>query len=244
MDRSIPAFLQTWYAGEEGGTALAQILTGAADPSGRLPISWERSLKDNPSYPYYYPTSDDSKSEKVYYKDDIFVGYRGYEKANTKPLFPFGYGLSYTTFKYANLKVAPAPEPANSPVTKGAGTLYEVSFDVTNSGQRAGADVAQLYVSEENPKIDRPKQELKGFSRVALEPGETRHVQIPLNARSFTWYDDKTKAWHADAGSFDVHISRSSIDPPTGRQNYPGPTNYYPCRITTPRPILRETRRV
>jgi beta-glucosidase len=90
---------------------------------------------------------------------------------------------------------------------------YEVSFDVTNTGQRAGADVAQLYLSEEHPKIARPVQELKGFARVALDPGETHHVTIPLDARSVAWYDVKHKAWHADQGSFTVHVSRSSADP-------------------------------
>ena len=203
----VGALVQTWYAGEEGGTALAQLLFGDADPSGRLPISWERNLKDNPSLNYYYPAPG---TEKITYGDDIFVGYRGYEHSHTQPLFPFGFGLSYTSFKYSNLEVHPASKPAEDPDSK---TSYEVTFDVTNTGQRAGADVAQLYLSEEHPKIARPAQELKGFARVALDPGQTRHITIPLDARSFSWYDVKHKAWHADAGSFTVHISRSSADP-------------------------------
>ena len=203
----VSALLQTWYAGEEGGTALAQLIFGDADPSGRLPISWERDLKDNPSVEYYYPAPG---SEKIIYGDDIFVGYRGYEHNHTKPLFPFGFGLSYTSFKYANLTVAPASKPAENPESKPS---YEVSFDVTNTGQRAGADVAQLYISEDQPTVKRPGQELKGFARVALAPGETRHITIPLDARSFSWYDVGAKAWHADAGSFTVHIGRSSVDP-------------------------------
>lgn len=203
----VGALLQTWYSGEEGGTALAQLIFGDADPSGRLPISWERTLKDNPSFAYYYPAKG---TEKITYGDDIFVGYRGYEKNNTKPLFPFGFGLSYTTFKYSNLTIAPASKPTENPDTKAS---YEVGFDIMNTGQRAGADVAQLYISEDHPKIDRPAQELKGFSRVALEPGETRHITLPLDARSFTWYDVKAKAWHADAGTFTLHLGRSSTDP-------------------------------
>jgi beta-glucosidase len=195
----VGAVLHNWYPGEEGGTGLAQLIFGDANPSGRLPISWEKSLKDNPSYAYYYPAPG---TEKITYGDDVFVGYRGYERNKTKPLFPFGYGLSYTTFKYANLAISGAN-----------GAAYEVSFDVTNTGQRAGADVAQLYLTEDHPKIDRPAQELKGFSRVTLDPGQTRHVTIPLDARSFTWYDVKAKAWHGDAGTFTVHISRSSADP-------------------------------
>jgi beta-glucosidase len=143
------------------------------------------------------------------YGDDIFVGYRGYEHNHTQPLFPFGFGLSYTSFKYSNLEVRPS-----SPPDGGESSLrYEVAFDVTNTGARSGADVAQLYVSEDHPAVARPAQELKGFARVQLEPGETRHVTLPLDARSFAWYDVAAKAWHADAGAFTLHISRSSADP-------------------------------
>jgi beta-glucosidase len=193
------ALLENWYPGEEGGTALAEVLFGDVNPSGRLPISWERSLKDNPSYAYYYPTPG---TLTIPYKDDVFVGYRGYEHNGVKPLFPFGFGLSYTSFKYTGLKIHPA----------GGTGAYEVSFDVTNTGTRAGADVAQVYVSEDQPQVPRPPQELKGFARVALDPGQTRHVTVALDARSFSWYDEKAAAWHADAGSFTVRVSRSSAD--------------------------------
>jgi beta-glucosidase len=196
----VAALLQNWYPGQEGGTAIAEVLFGDVDPSGRLPISWEKSLKDNPSFPYYYPTPG---TLTIPYNDGVFVGYRGYEHNGVKPLFPFGYGLSYTSFKYANLVIHPAA---------GAGA-YEVSFDVTNTGAKAGADVAQVYVSEDRPQIPRPPQELKGFARFVLDPGQTRHVTVPLDARSFTWYDEKAAAWHADAGSFTVRVSRSSADP-------------------------------
>ena len=196
----VPALLHNWYPGQEGGTALAEILFGDVDPSGRLPISWERALKDNPSYASYYPTPG---TLKIPYKDDIFVGYRGYEHNRVAPLFPFGFGLSYTTFKYANLQTHPAGPPGS----------YEVTFDVTNTGNRPGADVAQVYVTEEHPRVPRPPQELKGFTRVSLDPGQTRHVTIPLEPRSFTWYDEKAAAWHADQGSFTVRVSRSSADP-------------------------------
>ncbi|MGA2537989.1 MAG: glycoside hydrolase family 3 C-terminal domain-containing protein [Terracidiphilus sp.] len=195
----VAALLENWYPGQEGGTALAEVVFGDVNPSGRLPISWERNLSDNPSYPYYYPTPG---TLTVPYKDGVFVGYRGYEHNGVKPMFPFGYGLSYTSFKYSELKIQ-----------SGAGAgAYEVSFDVTNTGSRAGADVAQVYVSEDHPQVPRPPQELKGFARVALDPGQTRHVTVPLNARSFTWYDEKSAAWQADPGSFTVHVSRSSAD--------------------------------
>jgi len=196
----VAALLHNWYPGQEGGTALAEVVFGDVNPSGRLPISWERSLNDNPSYPYYYPTPG---TLKVPYTDDIFVGYRGYEHNGVKPLYPFGYGLSYTSFKYSGLSIQ-----------RGTGQgEYTVSFDVTNTGSRAGADVAQVYVGEDHPRVLRPVQELKGFARATLDPGQTRHVTVPLNARSFTWYDEKAAAWHADAGSFTVHVSRSSADP-------------------------------
>ncbi len=204
---SVPALLHIWYSGEEGGTALARILFGADNPSGRLPISWERKIADNPSAASYYSAPG---TNRVVYGEDIFVGYRGYEHNHTQPLFPFGFGLSYTTFKYSNLEVRVT---ANSKGTPENSIGYEVTFDVTNTGQRAGADVAQLYLSEDHPAIARPAQELKGFARVQLNPGETRHVSIPLDARSFAWYDVGAKAWRADAGGYSVHVSRSSADP-------------------------------
>jgi beta-glucosidase len=196
----VAALLENWYPGQEGGTALAEVLFGDVNPSGRLPISWEKNLADNPSYAYYYPTPG---TLTIPYKDDVFVGYRGYEHNGVKPLFPFGFGLSYTSFKYAGLKIHPGAAPG----------AYEVSFEVTNTGTTAGADVAQVYIGEDHPQVPRPPQELKGFARVVLEPGQSRRVTVPLDARSFTWYDEKSAAWHADAGSYTVHVSRSSADP-------------------------------
>lgn len=199
----VAALLQNWYPGQEGGTALAEVVFGDVNPSGRLPISWEKSLKDNPSYASYYPTPG---TLTIPYKDDVFVGYRGYEHNGVKPLFPFGFGLSYTSFKYSGLEIHPAAGADGKPA-------YEVSFDVTNTGTKAGADVAQIYVSEDHPQVPRPPQELKGFARVVLDPGQSHHVTVPLDARAFTWYDEKAAAWHADSGSFTVHVSRSSVDP-------------------------------
>ncbi len=199
LDR-VPALLENWYAGQEGGTALAEILFGDVNPSGRLPISWERNLSDNPSYASYYPVSG---TLVIPYKDEVFVGYRGYEHNGTRPLFPFGFGLSYTNFKYANLEIR----------SLGKAGAYEVSFDVTNTGTRNGSDVAQVYISEDHPRVPRPPQELKGFARITLAPEETRHSSVPLDSRSFAWFDEKAEAWRADAGSFTLHVSRSSTDP-------------------------------
>ena len=193
------ALLANWYPGQEGGTALAEILCGDINPSGRLPISWERTLTDNPSFASYYPIPG---TLKIPYKDDIFVGYRGYEHNHVRPLFPFGFGLSYTTFNYANLEIRPSS----------GGREFQVSFDLTNTGARTGSEIAQVYVGQDHPSVPRPMQELKGFIRVSLQPGETRRVTVPLDARSFTWYDEKAAAWHADAGSYTVHVSRSSTD--------------------------------
>ena len=198
----VSALLDIWYAGEEGGIALGRILFGDDGPSGRLPISWERTLTDNPSAGYYYTSPG---NDVISYGDDIFVGYRGYEHNHTQPLFPFGFGLSYTSFKYSNLEIHPDTDAQTG--------TYTVGFDVTNSGKRESADVAQIYVSEDQPKVPRPPQELKGFARIELTPGETKHMTVPLDARSFAWYDVSAKAWHADSGTFTIRVSRSSADP-------------------------------
>jgi beta-glucosidase len=200
VDR-VPALLQAWYPGQEGGTALAEILLGDVNPSGRLPVTFERRWEDNPVHDSYYPADG---TNRVVYKEGIFVGYRGYEKTGTKPLFPFGHGLSYTTFRYSNLTVKPAP------ASSGTAPLYEVSFDVRNTGSREGADVAQVYVGDTHSKAARPAKELKGFSKVSLRPGETRRVTVTLDARAFSYYDTDAKRWRTDPGDFDILVGRSS----------------------------------
>ena len=193
---SVQGIFEAWYPGERGGDAVAKVLFGEANPSGHLPISWESKIEDNPSYKFYYPEPGTSE---IKYGDGIYVGYRGYEHEHRKPLFPFGYGLSYTTFKYGNL---------NSDAT-GAGRV-RVTFDVTNTGDRAGATVPQLYVAEEHPSIDRPEKELKSFDRVMLQPGETKHVVLELTPRSFSFWDVKRSTWHADAGEYRLLVGSSS----------------------------------
>jgi beta-glucosidase len=203
VDR-VPALVEAWYPGQEGGTALAEILFGDVNPSGRLPVTFERRWEDNPAHDSYYPAEG---TRRVEYKEGVFVGYRGYEHNHTKPLFPFGYGLSYTTFEYGNLSINPLPDAA----TGGAGgMLYQVSFDVKNTGTREGADVAQVYVGERAAKVARPLKELKGFSKITLRPGETRRVTVTLDRRAFSYYDVDAKRWRADAGDFDVLVGRSS----------------------------------
>jgi beta-glucosidase len=190
LDR-VPGVIEVWYPGQEGGTALAEILFGDVNPSGHLPATFERRWEDNPTHDNYYP---EKGTNRVVYKEGIFVGYRGYEHNGTKPLFPFGYGLSYTTFKYGSLK---ADE-------------HQVSFEVTNTGSRAGDAVPEVYISPEHSGVPRPSKELKGFSRITLQPGESKTVKIPLNTRSFAYYDVNGKQWRAEKGTYGVLVGSSS----------------------------------
>jgi beta-glucosidase len=192
----VPAVLETWYAGQEGGRALAEILFGDVNPSGHLPATFERNPEDNPTYANYYP---EAGTNRVQYKEGIFVGYRGYEKNKTTPLFAFGFGLSYTTFTFSNLTVTPTPGAAMATVT----------FDVTNTGNREGAEVAQVYAGENNPRVERPEHELKGFERVDLKPGETKHLSINLDSRAFSYYDTKSKSWLVGGDSFTISVGDS-----------------------------------
>jgi beta-glucosidase len=199
IDR-VPALVQAWFPGQEGGTALAEILFGDVNPSGRLPVTFEQRWEDNPVHDNYYPTPG---TKRVVYKEGIFVGYRGYEKNQTKPLFPFGFGLSYTTFEYSNLSIKPLANGDSGP-------RYEVSFDVKNTGTREGVDVPQLYIGDKHAKVPRPPKELKGFSKLSLRPGETKKATIVLDTRALSYYDVDAKQWRADPGDFDVLVGRSS----------------------------------
>jgi beta-glucosidase len=196
----VPALIQAWYPGQEGGTALAEILFGDVNPSGRLPVTFERRWEDNPVHDSYYPEAD---TKRVVYKEGVFVGYRGYERNGTKPLFPFGFGFSYTTFSYSNLSIKPVSNSESGP-------LYEVSFDVKNTGTREGADVAQVYVGDTQTKVPRPAKELKGFFKVSLRPGETRKVSVMLDSRALSYYELNAKQWRAAPGEFNVLVGRSS----------------------------------
>jgi len=195
----VPAFLHGWYSGQEAGRALPKILFGDVNPSGRLPISFERSWTDNPVHDSYYPNAPENT---VIYKEGVFVGYRGYEHNAVKPLFPFGYGLSYTTFAFQKLSLAPsAPK---------CGENVSVSFDVTNTGTRAGTAVAQLYLGNPTASIPRPAKELKGFTRVTLQPGESRRVTLTLDPRAMSFFDVTSHAWKQEPGNFKVFVGQSS----------------------------------
>jgi beta-glucosidase len=198
IDR-VPSILHAWYSGQEGGTALAQLLFGDFSPSGKLPASFERRWEDNPTYNSYYP---EKGTKRVVYKEGVFLGYRYYDRSTTKPLFPFGYGLSYTRFQYSNLSIS--PRQGDSPDSVG------VSFDVKNIGSRAGAEVAELYVGDSHSSVPRPTKELKGFAKVFLEPGEQRRVSLTLDRRSFSYYDVSSKRWKVEPGDFSVAVGESS----------------------------------
>ena len=195
----IPGIIEAWYPGQEGGTALAQILFGEYSPSGKLPASFERQWEDNPTFKTYYTKPGELQ---VDYSEGVFVGYRHYDRATVKPLFPFGYGLSYTTFSYSNLKVSPGAGNLNQPVT--------VTFDLKNTGKREAAEVAQVYVGDTHASVPRPVKELKGFARVQLKPGESRRVSVTLDRRAFSFYDVKKKDWSAESGQFGILVGSSS----------------------------------
>ena len=197
VDR-VPAIVQNWYPGQEGGTALAEVLFGDVNPSGKLPVTFERSFADSAAHDSYYPDAQ----KHIRYAEGVFVGYRHFDQAKKKPLFPFGHGLSYTRFKYGGLSVSPATMTGDGPVT--------VAFDITNTGPRAGAEVAQVYVGERRPVVPRPPKELKEFAKVELKPGEAKRIQISLDRRAFAFYDVAANAWRAQPGIFDVLIGSSS----------------------------------
>ncbi|WP_428312885.1 beta-glucosidase H [Hydrocarboniphaga sp.] len=203
----IPALLQNWYPGQEGGQALAEVLFGARSPSGKLPMSFERRWEDNPTHDWYYaPPHKDGEKPRVRYGEGVFVGYRWYASQPKKPqpLFAFGHGLSYTRFKFDKLDVG-------KPAADGSVTL---AFDVTNTGAREGAEVAQIYVGQKSPKVKRPARELKGFSKLQLAAGATQRVSLTLDRRAFAYFDVKKNDWQVDAGRYTVYVGNASDSTP------------------------------
>lgn len=198
---SAAAVLHAWYPGQEGGTALAEILFGDVTPSGKLPISLESRWEDSSTYKSYY---DQYGSQHVAYTEGVFLGYRHFDKTGIKPLFPFGYGLSYTTFQYSRLKITPASGRPGAKVT--------VSYTVKNTGTRPGAEVSQIYVGDQHARVPRPLKELKGFAKAMLQPGESKAVAVALGARAFSYYDVGSKSWRIDPGRFDILVGASSQD--------------------------------
>jgi beta-glucosidase len=182
----VPAILDGWYLGQEGGTAMADVLFGDYNPAGRLPITVPRSVGQLPDYYYQKPSAK-----------------RGYLDASTAPLFPFGWGLSYTTFKYSNLRLTPGTI-APTGETK-------VSVDVTNTGKVRGDEVAQLYIRDDVSSVTRPVKELRGFQRVSLEPGQTRTVEFRLGFDELSFLDREMKRV-VEPGTFTIMAGGNSVE--------------------------------
>ncbi|MGL5682433.1 MAG: glycoside hydrolase family 3 protein [Marinifilaceae bacterium] len=195
---NVPAVLHALYPGQEGGTAVAEIVKGLVNPSAKLPFTIERCWTESPTHGNYDETRH---TRKVHYNEGIFTGYRGYDKHNTTPLFPFGHGLSYTQFAYSDLKV----EQINRKQAQ-----CVVSFTVTNTGKEVGKEVAQLYVTDVKSKEPRPIKELKAFDKITLRPGESKRISIPLDEKAFRYFSAKKNAWVTENGTFKIAVGGSS----------------------------------
>jgi beta-glucosidase len=204
LDR-VPAVVEAWYGGMEGGNALAGVLFGDVNPSGKLPCTFPRRLEDTLTYAGGAPAFPGVNGVERY-EEGLLVGYRWYDTKAIEPLFPFGFGLSYTTFAYSNLRLVPG--------TDASGPVVTVQFDLANTGSRAGAEVAQVYVHQASPGLPRPVRELKGFQKVSLAPGDKRTVSIFLDPRAFAYYDPAQPGWLAEQGTFTILVGRSSRDLP------------------------------
>ncbi|MCI0555922.1 MAG: glycoside hydrolase family 3 C-terminal domain-containing protein, partial [Anaerolineae bacterium] len=195
----VPAVIQLWYDSQEEGNALADVLFGNVNPSGKLPTTIPVRLQDNPAY-INYP----GENGKVRYGEGLFVGYRYYDKKELAPQFPFGHGLSYTTFEYGDLRLSAdqtAPEQG-----------LDVSLDVTNTGKRAGKEVVQLYVRDIKSSLARPEKELKAFAKIELAPGETKTVTFHLDRKAFWFFHPVRNGWVTEPGEMEVLIGSSSRD--------------------------------
>lgn len=196
---SLKGLLWSWYVGQEGGTAIANVLFGEVNPSGKLPITFEKKWEDNPTYDNYYDPDGDMHVE---YKEGIFVGYRGYDKLNREVQYPFGFGMSYTTFRLSDMKVSQDPNDDKK---------VKVTCKLTNTGKRAGAEVVQLYVGKpSNNGIEQPLKELKSFKKVYLEPKQSAEVEINLSKEAFSYYNMNKKAFVVDPGVFKIMLGVSS----------------------------------
>ena len=196
-----PAVLQAGYPGMEGGTAIARVLFGDVNPSGKLTCTYPKQLMDSPAHALgTYPGTNGT----LFYKEGLLVGYRWYDAKDIEPEFPFGFGLSYTTFEYSNLKLV-SGQDTNGPVVA-------AEFDIANTGARAGAEVAELYIHQDHPSLSRPLKELKGFTKISLKPGEKKTVSIPLGQRAFAYYNPAKAGWVSEAGDFKILVGSSSRD--------------------------------
>jgi beta-glucosidase len=197
----VPAIVEAWLGGQAGGGAIADVLTGKVNPSGKLSETFPARLEDTPPYPDF-----PARNKEANYGEGIFIGYRHFDARKIAPLFPFGFGLSYTTFAYSDLRL-------NASTIKDTDGV-SVEVKVKNTGQVAGKEVVQLYVHEQSPKVVRPEKELKGFAKVALQPGEEKTVSFQLLRRDFAFYDVSSHDWSVSPGKFDILVGSSARDLP------------------------------
>lgn len=202
----VEAVLMCWYGGMEAGNAIANVLFGDVNPSGKLPLTFPMRLEDSPAHstgnPRNYPGDEE---KRVHYEEGIYVGYRWFDKEEIEPLFPFGYGQSYTDFEFDTINLN------RQSIGKPEDTLL-IEVDVTNSGTHSGSEVVQVYSKDVDSSIDRPLQELVGFEKVALDPGQTKTVAITVKAEDLAFYDVSNHDWTIEAGEFKLLIGRSSRD--------------------------------
>ena len=200
----VSAIVMGWYPGQEGGLAIARMLAGEFSPSGRLPLTIEARVEDNPTYTNYYVENPLTKrghsTLNVTYGEGVFVGYRGYEKNGVQPAYSFGHGLTYTTFEYSDIAVKPSQNG------------YDVTFTLSNTGQYDAAEVAQVYVGEVNPTVLRPSKELKTYKKVFLKAGESQQVNVHLPKSAFAFYDVDSHDWKINSGEFNIMVGASSCD--------------------------------
>ena len=200
----VSAIVMGWYPGQEGGLAIARMLAGEFSPSGRLPLTIEARVEDNPTYTNYYVENPLTKrghsTLNVTYGEGVFVGYRGYEKNGVQPAYSFGHGLTYTTFEYSDIAVKPSQNG------------YDVTFTLSNTGQYDAAEVAQVYVGEVNPTVLRPSKELKAYKKVFLKAGESQQVNVHLPKSAFAFYDVDSHDWKVNPGEFNIMVGASSSD--------------------------------
>ncbi|NWF88891.1 MAG: glycoside hydrolase family 3 C-terminal domain-containing protein, partial [Ignavibacteriaceae bacterium] len=195
----VPGIIEAWFPGEQAGNAIAEVLLGETNPSGKLPITFPHRWEDCSAFSTYMKEDGTTR-----YEDGIYVGYRHFEKNKIAPLFPFGYGLSYTQFEYSGLKLSSKEMQDNDKL--------EVSFTIKNIGKVAGAEVAQLYIQDVQASVDRPVKELKRFSKVHLQPGESKIIKFEIDKTALSFYNVERKSWVAEPGDFHLLIGSSSED--------------------------------
>ena len=197
----VDALLMAWYPGQEGSIAIAEILIGDTNPSGKLPASFANDISQNPAFNHYF---DHDGDKRVFYGEGIFLGYRHWDRVEEKPRFPFGFGLSYTKFEYSDLKL--------SDTQLKIGDNLSAQITVTNVGKVQGSEVVQMYISDTQSSLPRPVKELKGYDKVKLAPGESKTLNFQFNSEDFSFYDPDLKQWVVEPGEFVIHAAASSAD--------------------------------